>query len=219
MNRTYLRRSSHFLVYSAIQFILLTAAAMIFYSGGNLFDKRAAHYSIHNNFFSDLGGTITYNGQTNTLCLILFVIALCTVGLAMIYYSFTPRVYSKGPLQKFATLMLLLSGVCFILVALIPYNLYFDLHLLLVKLAFPFLMLYIASTLILQVRAKWPKFYQLVNLIYLLLLIAYVFILFFGPKIGAVEGLKFQAIAQKIIVYASIVLLGIQAFGIRRYLS
>jgi hypothetical protein len=41
-------------------------------------------------------------------------------------------------------------------------------------------------------------------------------VLFAGPGLGTRSGLEFQVIAQKVIVYSSILNLAVQAIGIRR---
>ncbi len=52
------------------------------------------------------------------------------------------------------------------------------------------------------------------NLAYLVLLGAYVVTLFFGPDLDTSDGIEFQVAAQKIMVYASVALLGLQAVGV-----
>ena len=51
---------------------------------------------------------------------------------------------------------------------------------------------------------------------YLIVLAIYVLVLFAGPGLGTRSGLEFQVAAQKIIVYSSILNIGVQAAGIRR---
>jgi hypothetical protein len=63
-------------------------------------------------------------------------------------------------------------------------------------------------------RNRWPAAYTAANAVYLLLLIAYVAILFFGPRVDTKSGLEFQVGAQKIIVYASVINLGLQAVSV-----
>lgn len=213
-----MKRSALFVFYASAQFIVLTVIAMLLYPGGNFADKEATHYRLFQNFFSDLGGTHTVAGVSNYPSMVLFIIALCTVGIAMICFSTTPKVYlgkKRGSLtQKCASASLVFGGICFILVALIPWNVNFAAHLFFVKLAFSLLPLYVLCSLILQIQSRWPRSYQLANFFYLVCLVIYLSILFFGPPLGQKEGLEIQAIAQKCIVYASIVLLGYQAWGI-----
>ena len=85
-----------------------------------------------------------------------------------------------------------------------------------VRAAFGFLLAYGLSLLILQLRNDWFPAYTRTNAVYLLLLLAYVGILFFGPGLNTPNGLEFQVAAQKIIVYASVVNLGLQAVSIHQ---
>ncbi len=48
------------------------------------------------------------------------------------------------------------------------------------------------------------------------MLAIYVLVLFAGPGLGTQSGLEFQVAAQKVIVYGSILNIGVQAAGIRR---
>lgn len=216
---TYLKQSSGFLLYTTVKFLVLTFIAMLFYSGGNLYDPDNTHYSFLNNFFSDLGITQTYAGSSNIIPFVLFIIAMVSVGLAMLYFSLTPKAYlqkgNKGIFfQYLASIGIALSGLSFIGIAVLPWNVDLIAHVILVKLAFSFLFIYVAATLILQTFNAWPRSYLLANFIYFIFLAAYISILFWGPQIGTIEALQLQAISQKIIVYASILNLGYQAWGI-----
>ncbi len=57
---------------------------------------------------------------------------------------------------------------------------------------------------------------MVLNVVYLFVLAAYLVILFGGPTLETQGGLELQVAAQKIIVYTSIVNLGLQALGVRR---
>jgi hypothetical protein len=69
-----------------------------------------------------------------------------------------------------------------------------------------------------QAANRWPALYLVPNVIYVVVLAAYVVLLFFGPGIDTLHGLEAQAMGQKIIVYTSIINVCIQAYGIRRFL-
>jgi hypothetical protein len=108
------------------------------------------------------------------------------------------------------------AGLGFIGIAATPWNLVLDAHNGFVRLAFGFLLVYDLCLLMIQVSNRWTAAYTAANAIYLLLLVAYVGILFFGPRVDTKSGLEFQVAAQKIIVYASVVNLGLQAVSIHR---
>jgi hypothetical protein len=151
---------------------------------------------------------------------VLFVIALCAVGLAMIAFSTTWRTVAarRGEGTGFgmvAQVAGIVSGIGFIGIAVTPWDRVLDAHNAFVKLAFGVLLVYILALLALQVRNAWPAGLVAVNVLYLFILAVYVLVLFVGPGLGTPAGLRFQVAAQKIIVYASVANLGIQAAGVR----
>jgi hypothetical protein len=209
------------LIYGSVQFVILTAIAMLVYPGGAVYELAADRYLFSRNFFSDLGATSTPSGRPNLASHILFVIALGTVGLALIPASSNWQVIvarrrtaqaAGWASQAFEVI----AGLGFIGIAVTPWNLVLDAHNGFVRAAFGFLLAYGLSLLIVQLRNGWPPAYTGTNAVYLLLLVAYVGILFVGPGLNTPNGLEFQVAAQKIIVYASVVNLGLQAVSIRR---
>jgi hypothetical protein len=110
----------------------------------------------------------------------------------------------------------IIAGIGFIGIAATPWNLVLDAHNGFVRAAFGFLLAYDLCLLVIQLRNGWSSAYTAANAVYLLLLLAYVGILFFGPGLDTKIGLEFQVAAQKIIVYASVINLGLQAVSVRR---
>ncbi|MDQ1452706.1 MAG: hypothetical protein QOK38_2572 [Acidobacteriaceae bacterium] len=110
----------------------------------------------------------------------------------------------------------IVAGLGFIGIAATPWNLVLDAHNGFVRAAFGFLLVYDLCLLVIQLRNRWPAVYTAANTVYLLLLVGYVGILFFGPRLGTKNGLEFQVGAQKVIVYASVFNLGLQAVSVRR---
>lgn len=211
------------LIYSSIQFVVLTAIAMLVYPGGAVYELEATRYLFLRNFFSDLGATRTPSGQPNLVSHVLLVIALGTVGVALILASTNWKVIvARGQALRIvgvtSQIVEAVAGLGFVGIAVTPWNLVLDAHNGFVRLAFGFLLAYDLCLLIVQLANRWSPGYTAVNAVYLLLLVAYVGILFFGPAMDTKGGLEFQVAAQKIIVYASVVNLGLQAMSIRRSL-
>lgn len=209
------------LIYASAQFVVLTAIAMVAYPGGAVYQLDANRYLFLRNFFSDLGATITPSGRPNLTSHILFAIALGSVGLALILASSNWKVIvARGGAARAAgvasQIVEVVAGLGFIGIAATPWNLVLDAHNGFVRLAFGFLLVYDLCLLMIQISSRWTAAYTAANAIYLLLLVAYVGILFFGPRVDTQSGLEFQVAAQKIIVYASVVNLGLQAVSIRR---
>jgi hypothetical protein len=225
------------LLCACAQFIVLTIAAMFLYPGGGKYHLAAEHYLFLQNFFSDLGATRTYSGKPNMLCASLFVLALSFLGMAMIVASplwkawlarvpaeaaqdnkapfSVPRVTTWGiAAQVFAAL----SGICYLGVAVTPWNYFLDAHNNFVKGAFSLLLGLIVCLLLGQVSERETTPYLVANCVYLILLAGYVYLLFAGPSLQTQNGLAVQVAAQKIITYISILNLAVQAVGRRRAL-
>ena len=217
-------RKAALLIYASIQFVVLTAVAMLVYAGGAVYQLDANHYLFLRNFFSDLGATVTPSGRPNLVSHILFAIALGSVGLALMLASSNWKViFSRRQAARGAGLtsqiVEVVAGLGFIGIAATPWNLVLDAHNGFVRLAFGFLLVYDLCLLTLQLRNRWLRAYTALNGLYLVLLVAYVGILFFGPRVDTKNGLEFQVAAQKIIVFASVLNLGLQALSVRRALS
>jgi hypothetical membrane protein len=112
----------------ALQFVVLTIAAMGLYPGGAKYVLGADHYLFFQNFFSDLGATRTHSGRNNLPSEVLFVVALSVVGLGMIASSSGRNVIAgkRGHGAGWgvaARVFSILSGACFIGVGVTPWNL------------------------------------------------------------------------------------------------
>ncbi len=209
------------LICASIQFLVLTAVAMLVYPGGAVYELDANRYLFLRNFFSDLGATVTPSGRPNLPSHILLIIALGCVGLALIMASpnwkvIVGRRQSAQAVGLASQVLEIIAGLGFIGIAATPWNLVLDAHNGFVRAAFGFLLAYDLCLLVIQIRNRWSSAYTAANAVYLLLLLTYVGILFFGPKLDTRSGLEFQVAAQKIIVYASVLNLGLQAASIRR---
>src|SRR5215470_17801489 len=75
--------ASRFLLYSSLQFVVLSFGAMLFYPGGAKYWPNARHYLFFQNFFSDLGATLTRRHESNLLSLVLFAVGLTAVGVSL----------------------------------------------------------------------------------------------------------------------------------------
>jgi hypothetical protein len=149
------------------------------------------------------------------------LIALSSIGIALILASSNWKVIvarrETARAAGFASQVVeVIAGLGFIGVAATPWDLVLDAHNTFVRAAFGFLLAYDLCLLVIQLRNRWSPAYTVANAIYLVLLIAYVGILFFGPRLDTQSGLEFQVAAQKIIAYASAINLGLQAISIRR---
>ncbi len=210
---------ANFLLYSSAQFVVLTFGAMVVFPGGAMYDPGARRYLFLQNFFSDLGGTSNRRGQSNELAMVLFVVALATVGISLMLSSTMWRQVvgrpGKGVHWGYGTQSLsALAGICYVGIAFTPWNLVLPTHMLFVQAAFSLLLGFVICLTAMQQQNSWPTQFVVSNLAYCAILAIYVFILFDGPDLKTLHGLMFQVIAQKIIVYVSVLNLGYQAYGV-----
>jgi hypothetical protein len=219
MQRKENRLYTKLLLYASAQFVILTLLAMGAFPGGAQYDPGARRYLFLQNFFSDLGGTLNKRGQSNLFSMVLFVVALLSVGISLIIAAPAwRRAIVRGQKTKLlghaAQLFAGLSGICYAGIAVTPWNLALDTHMFFVQGAFTLLLAFVTCLTAMQVQNGWPVRYISSNVVYLLVLTAYVFVLFRGPNLMTLRGLMFQVIAQKIIVYVSILNLAYQCFGV-----
>ena len=208
----------------AVAFVLLTGSAMIAFPGGSLIDKLSIHYNFFENYFSSLGATMTISGKENKISNIFFTIAMSGFGLILIYFSKIWRTYDIDAnksviLGYLSKSFLIISGICFIGISFSPWNLHFENHLIFLKLAFIFFLLWVLLIMIFQSGIKKLKKLFAINIAYSFILAAYIYFLFYGPEFGTTEDLKFQVLSQITIIYLTIVNLIIQASGVIRYLK
>ena len=119
--------------YSMIVFVLFNAIAMLSYPGGSVDNKLSLDqaeaqvgYSFFNNFFSDLGQTISHSGDPNWLSCIFFNFSLCVIGVCfiMLFCKVGDLFNNYKVLSKIGTVCGVLSGFCYIGVALTPSNVF-----------------------------------------------------------------------------------------------
>lgn len=211
-----------FVMAACILFLVLTTLAMVFYPGGTRSNPNRQSYLFFENFFSELGLTHTYSGGPNQISFVLFTTALALAGLALaIYFIISPSLFwdsmSTRLLSLVGTFFGLISGLSFIGVAFTPANLYVTPHQIFVQLAFTSffvgIVFYAPAILLNQ---SFPNLYAIVNIIFGVLLGVYIWLLFFGPSANSSNGLMIQVTGQKIIAYAAVISLFIQAYGSRR---
>lgn len=110
---------------SLLIFLFGTFIAMIFYSGGHFCNSSNPGYSFSNNFFSDLGTSVSNSGKSNTISMIIFIISICCLGIGMIlFFMILPSNINKSKLakvfSKLGSIHGILSGICAIGVGFTP---------------------------------------------------------------------------------------------------
>lgn len=220
-----LERVIRFTIITAVQFVLLTLVAMLFYPGGTGQNPDSRGYDFLRNFFSDLGLTVAHNGEPNTLSMILFMIALSLAGLGLIlFFVVWPRYFWHSWLLRglsvTGSFFGIGAGISFIGVAFTPANLLLEAHVDFVFAAFiSFFVAALFYSLAIFRNIACPNRYGIVFLVFTVLLGTYVWLLFNGPETSTDQGLIIQVVAQKTIAYASIISLFIQATGAQTLLE
>lgn len=205
-------------------FLLLTALAMLAYPGGTFSDPATHGYSFFENFFSDLGMSTSHSGQANPLARLLFTVAMNFAGLGMIFFflafwQFFRQEALTRLLTKLGSGLGVLAGVCFIGVAFTPHDLYLDAHAEFVRWAFRLFPLAVLCYALAMHREQYSRREQVVFVVFFGLLVAYLLLLEFGPSVESYYGMLIQAVGQKIIVFASIISVMIQASAARKLAS
>jgi hypothetical protein len=202
-------------------FVLMTVTAMLFYPGGTYSDPNTHGYSFFENFFSELGLLHTHLGGQKILSLALFVPALVMVGAGLILFflafpQFFQQVRTARTLSWIGSGLGILSGLCFIGV-IVPADVNMTIHKSFVIWAFRFFpAAVLCYTVVLLGDKTHPRIYAWELVTFSLLLVAYMLLLELGPGINTYYGMLIQAVGQKMIVYASIISIMIQAAGAYR---
>lgn len=193
------RWRANLLLYAAAQFVVLTTIAMRLY---------ADHYSVFGNFFSELGTTHTGSGRSNHASMIVFSIAVATLGLAFVPFAGIWRAIAGArrgagiTAQIFGTL----SGLAFVAVACVPFDVAFYAHNTLVVVAFALLLGYAIAMTFVWAGSHAPRSYIVVAGAYLVLVVGYFVAGFAAWHAGLTSprGREILVVSQKVFVYMSI---------------
>lgn len=200
-------RRALILRYAAVQFVVLTTLAMWIYPGGSWPEPFAGHYQFTANFLSDLGRTVAFNGESNTTASILFGIALATIGAALIAFAWGWKHFAEHGRGRGAgiacAILGTISGLGFIGVGLTPWDRHLDAHNACVLAAFGALLFYTVAITIVMIKNRARRSWLVLDAIYLACILAYVLIIVFGPRLDTMHGRFVQVVAQKAIVYIS----------------
>jgi hypothetical protein len=211
MFATTARRSTAFLLFAALQFVVLTAVAMQLYP-----DYRSGDH-----FLSVLGATRTWTGVPNHEAAVVFAIAVATLGAAMIVFAAAWRDYAferdrAHGLGVASQLCGTLSGLAFIGVAFTPIDRALDLHNALVVGAFVLLFAFAACTTVLWWRNGAPHAAIGGGALYAVMLVIYFAVAGWAAATDLYAHLGVLVIGQKIVVYASMAYIVFVALTIRR---
>ena len=175
--------------------------------------------SFFENYFSDIGRTISHSNEPNTIGWFLFTVAMLVGGLAicaffLAFYNFFQDTPKTKNLALIGTIVGILAAIGFMGVGFVPADIDVGLHRLFMYVSFGcVLVVSLLFTLSMFWHEDYPKVYTYIYLIFTICAALYMVLLFAGPSRESVEGLAIQAGGQKIIVYAMILNFLIQGIG------
>jgi hypothetical membrane protein len=207
--------------FAILIFIAFNLLAMIFYPGGTITNPETIGYSFTQNFFSDLGNSISYSNESNTISFILFnfSLSLCGLTFIMLFYSIKSTLDSNI-LTSFATFFGILGGISCIGVALTPANLLLEPHIFFAHGIFRGLCIasVLYSILILKNNDIDNK-YAYGFIIFGLMVLIYILISEFGPNPRLnPAALTLQVVSQKLIVFWLFISIYIYSIGLGKHL-
>lgn len=187
------------MLYAALQFAILTGVAMQLYPG----------YRFREHFFSDLGATRTWFGEPNHVVVVLFGIAVVTLGAGMIVFAAAWRDYAfargrAAAVGRASQICGTLSGLAFIGVAFAPMNLVLDLHNALVVLAFGLLLAFAACMTAVWWRNGAPRAVLVAGMMYLAVLVCFFAVAIWVVATDFFAHARLLILGQKMAIYASI---------------
>ncbi len=199
------------------QFLVTTLVAMLVYPGGTRFDPDAESYRFLDNTFSELGRVYDFEGNPKPLSQWIFTVAmvLSGVGLMAAHAAF-PGLFQEAPrnariLSVVTGILGAVVGLGFIGVGIFPTDVQTRAHYVSVYFAFTGMLPAVATAAAALIQHPVvPRTAKTVHIAFLVVLLGYLWLLWFGPGPETPTGAGVQIVGQKIIVYAGVTAMAIQ---------
>lgn len=215
---------------SIVLFLLLTLIAMFTYPGGTKTHPETEGYTFFYNYFSDLGLYRTFSGEPKWASMILFSSGLGLGGITFVAFFLVIPKWFRDDAQTLLFARIGSAGgvICAIglfVVACTPADLLLDPHVWAVKIAMlGFLVACIFYSIAVFRRKDYPNKYVVIYAIFMVILVYYLWLLFFGPSTDPeTSGIKAANIAlmqhcasQKVLVYSMSLTILVQSWGLLR---
>jgi hypothetical protein len=205
--------------FGALQFLILTTIAIFLYPGGTIHEPHLQHYSFFYNFFSDLGRTHTFEGASNEVCHLIFKITLTISGICIILFFIALPGLFKDEISKSLAIITMvfgvLAGLSYIGIGNAPWNVDYWGHRFYVRVGFlAFLAMTLFYTLAIYYEKAYHNRYAFAMAVFAFVLLVQIIIMFCASNAWhSNEALFFQAVAQKVVVYAEIICMLYQSIG------
>ena len=194
----------YFPICGAIQYIIITFIAMLFYPGGTFIDSSTEGYSFFMNFFSDLGNRISYSGHDNLISHILFSSTLTIFAFSNLFFMIGSNYifkHMRNLCNSLVTISLLaiwsLLGVVFSPGDIYPTNHVFFAH----NATFWTCIAFLIYSINIFLNTDYSNKYIIPFLTYVITLLVNAFIGIIKLEKNTFEGLLIQATIQKIFFY------------------
>jgi hypothetical protein len=211
--------ASLFIIFGPAQYIILTAVAMLFYSGGTLINPLSPGYYFWGNFFSDLGRVIALSGVPNNISFVIFTITALILSVSFIPFALAITSFFKSDkkqfiLAKIGSLVCIISVMFLIGTILTPWDIFGKSHLLFANLFnITGVLGIIFFTIAVFNNKDYPNRYAFVYIALLIVGITYTMVLISIPKSITLDGLIIQASMQKLSQYSFLICFLIQGYG------
>lgn len=193
------------------------------YAGGTIWNPYSPGYAFGGNFLSELGATRAWSGHDNQASMVLFSLALGTLGAAFVIFAGAWRGFAfarrRGVAlgvagQVFGTL----SGLCFIAVAVTPVNLALQAHNMFVVCAFGLLLGYAVCTTLVWWRNGAGAAELIASLAYVVFVLGYVGIVAWALRHGTWTEREHRllVLSQKAMAYGSMLYIAFVTLRVRR---
>ena len=203
-------------------FVVLNIIAMLSYPGGTFLDDATTGYSFTRNFLSDLGRTLSYDGEVNFLSSQLFNMTLILSGVVFaIFYLHLRKIFTadnQRTLALIGSFFGVLGGLSLAGVGLTPADLYLDLHMICATWLFRFF--FVASlcySMVIFLHSQFENKYAMGYLLFTLSILFYILISELGPSPKEVSwALTLQVVSQKMILLILMSAIYIQTIGLKK---
>ena len=207
-------------ILGCVLLLVLLSIAMLFYAGGNYKNPNVSGYSFWENIISDLGRTVGYSGQPNTISIILFSIALVLYAILFIpFYLIFSDLFQNKELKlkvaKIGSILGIIASLSIIGIVFTPIDLLDIAHLIFASIAYLSLSLNgVFYTIALYINKDFPKIYSIIFLTYVLVFLIALSTLLIGIIIIEYD---IVVIAQKIVHIASIISFIFLGYGVWKF--
>ena len=210
------KKACIFEIFGCIQYMILIFTAMLFYTGGTVDDPSVQGYLFWGNSLSDLGRTIAYSGQINTVSMVIFSFTLFLWAISMIpFYLVLLSLFNETRMQKrlclVGTVFAIIAAISLVGISFMPDDILDGPHMIFVYIGYASLVIVGAMySTVFYSDKEFPKIF------------AYIFIIFtivhFITSIMGLIGLaslnNLMVIGQKIGRFTTVICFAIVAYGV-----